>query len=380
MALDYLQPASDSALNTAAINALVTNNGGGGDNGGGTPGTGNDADYPSQKTGTAADEQIVGTSGRDLIKGLGGADTLFGMGADDKLDGGDGDDYLSGGNGSFTGSGNDILIGGAGDDQLVGEDGADMLFGGAGNDTYFYAAGSGVDTIDNTGGGTDWLYFDGIDRGRLTYHREGDDLIVRVDGDAGQQMRVLDHFLGGERAVAYVQPGDGGYAISAATIAGQLTPLGSAGRSVSAASLTAEPTLDAFSVSEDEASNLTQAIEAFAIAAPILRALTTIEAGTAPSANPQHGIVLPPPASGDVTGLGSGKSEPPISPSFPTGAMRQPHAEIGQLVESLASFAGQSALPAANDIGYDESGIANRMWTWRMSHTSHGLRLRQMEL
>ncbi|MBN6150275.1 hypothetical protein JR065_07985 [Xanthomonas sp. AmX2] len=378
MALDYLQPASGSALNTAAINALVTNNGGGGDNGGGTPGTGNDADYPSQKTGTATGEQIVGTSGRDLIKGLGGADTLFGMGADDKLDGGDGDDYLSGGNGSFSGSGNDILIGGAGDDQLVGEDGADTLFGGTGNDTYFYAAGSGVDTIDNTGGGTDWLYFDGIDRARLAYHRDGDDLIVRVDGDAGQQMRVVGHFLGGERAIAYVQPGDGGFAISAATIAGQLTPLGSASRSASAASLTAAPTLDTFSLSEDEASNLAQAIEAFAIGAPVLRAPATIEAGTAPAASPQHGIVLPPPASGGVSALGFGKTEPPISYSVPAGAVQQPHAELRQLVDSLASFAGQSVLPASNDIGFDEPGIANRVSNWRMSHTS--LRLRQMAL
>lgn len=380
MALDYLQPASGSALNTAAINALVTNNGGGGDNGGGTPGTGNDADYPSQKTGTTTGEQIVGTSGRDLIKGLGGADTLFGMGADDKLDGGDGDDYLSGGNGGFSGSGNDILIGGAGDDQLVGEDGADTLFGGSGNDTYFYAAGSGADTIDNTGGGTDWLYLDGIDRARLTYHREGDDLIVRVDGDAGQQMRVLGHFLGGERAIAYVQPGDGGFAISAATIADQLTPLGSASRSASAASLTAAPTLDTVSLGEDEASNLAQAIEAFAIGAPILRAPATIEVGTAPAASPQHGIVPPPPVSGGVTGLGPAKSEPPIPSSVQASVIQQPHAELRQLVDSLASFAGQSVLPASNDIGFDEPGIANRVSSWRMSHTSPGLRLRQMAL
>ena len=81
-----------------------------------------------------------------------------------------------------------------------------MLIGGVGNDTYFYRAGSGADTVDNTGGGTDWLYFDGIDRSRLSYHRDGDDLIVRVDGSAGQQMRVLRHFQGGQYAIAFVQP------------------------------------------------------------------------------------------------------------------------------------------------------------------------------
>lgn len=232
MALDYLQPAGGSALNTAAINALVPGTGSG------NPGGGNDGDYPSQISGTGAGEQLVGTSGRDRIQGLGGDDTLFGMGGDDKLDGGDGNDYLSGGNGSFSGSGNDILIGGAGDDQLVGEDGNDMLFGGVGNDTYFYRAGGGVDTVDNTGGGTDWLYFDGIARSRLSYYRDGDDLLVRVDGDAAQQMRVLKHFQGGQYAIAFVQPGDGGNAISASAIAGQLKPL------PAAASLASVRTMD----------------------------------------------------------------------------------------------------------------------------------------
>ena len=64
----------------------------------------------------------------------------------------------------------------------MGDDGDDLLYGGTGNDTYFYRVGSGVDTVDNTGGGTDWLYFDGIARNRLSYHRQGDDLVVRVDG------------------------------------------------------------------------------------------------------------------------------------------------------------------------------------------------------
>jgi len=338
LALDYLQPASGSALNTAAINALVSNNGGGGDNGGGTPGTGNDADYPSVKTGTTAGEQIVGTSGRDLIKGLAGNDTLFGMGADDKLEGGDGDDYLSGGNGSFSGSGIDILIGGAGADQLVGEDGDDMLFGGAGDDTYFYNASSGADTIDNTGGGTDWLYLDGIARGRIAYHRDGDDLIVRVDGNANQQMRVLGHFLGGERAISYVQPGDGGYAITAATIAGQLTPLPAGTQAAS--TLDAAPAAGAAAALPiQESAALSLAMDAFdrgevpalAVAAPSL---------TAPQAQPisldSRLVASAPPSPPRV-------SEPP-----------HPRSEVQQLVDSMGSFGSQAAvLPPANDAGAD---------------------------
>ncbi|WP_284733868.1 MULTISPECIES: calcium-binding protein [unclassified Dyella] len=229
-ALDYVQPASGSMLDTAAINALVGTGGnpGGGTNpggGGSTPGEpGNDADYTRTVTGTAAGEQLVGNSARDLIKGLGGNDTLFGMGGDDKLVGGDGDDYLSGGNGSFSGSGNDILVGGNGNDTLVGEDGNDYLQGGAGDDQYVYRAANGKDVIDNAGGGTDWLIFDGVNRSRLSFHRSGDDLIVLVDGDSNQQVRVQNHFLGGDKAIAYVQPADGN-GIPASAIGALLKPL-----------------------------------------------------------------------------------------------------------------------------------------------------------
>ncbi|MEZ0470990.1 beta strand repeat-containing protein [Luteimonas salinilitoris] len=223
-AIDYVQPDGGSMLDTAAINALVDDGPGGGD-----PGGGDDDDYSSVVEGTAAGEQLLGTNDRDLIRGLGGDDTIFGFQGDDKLEGGDGNDYLSGGNGSFSGSGNDILIGGAGADTLVGEDGDDRLFGGAGDDTYYYASGSGSDVIDNTGGGNDWIYLDGIARERLGFHRDGDDLIVRIDGDAGEQMRVLKHFQGGQHAIAFVQPGDGGYAIPASQFEDLLTPMSAVG-------------------------------------------------------------------------------------------------------------------------------------------------------
>ncbi len=209
-AIDFVQPASGSLLDTAAINALA----GGGGSGGGDPG--DDGDYPSVVTGTASGEQLLGTNGRDLIKGLGGNDQLFGFSGDDKLDGGDGDDYLSGGNGGSPNTGDDILIGGAGVDTLVGEDGDDLMLGGTGDDNYVY--GGGADTIDNTGGGTDWLFFNSsaysVDASRISFLRDGDDLIVRVDDDETSQVRVINHYLGGEYALAYVQPA-GGYAIPA---------------------------------------------------------------------------------------------------------------------------------------------------------------------
>lgn len=220
-AIDFVQPDTDNLLDTAAINALA---GGSGGNPGGGGNEGNDEDYPNIVTGTSAGEQLLGTSGRDLIRGLGDDDTLFGFGGDDKFEGGDGNDYISGGNGSFSGSGNDILIGGNGDDTLVGEDGNDMLIGGAGNDDYYYSDASGSDTIDNTGGGTDWVFMNDIASERLSFHQDGDDLLIRVDASAAMQVRVLSHFLGGDQAISYVQPGSG-FAIAASQIPSLLTPL-----------------------------------------------------------------------------------------------------------------------------------------------------------
>ncbi|WP_417544871.1 calcium-binding protein [Marinobacter sp.] len=212
-AIDWVQPDGGYMITTSQINQRVA--------AGETNG-----DYDSVVTGTASGEQLVGGSGRDLLEGLAGNDTLFAMGGDDQLEGGAGDDQLYGGNGSGSGSGNDVLIGGNGNDVLVGEDGNDTLMGGAGNDSYYYKAGQGVDVIDNQGGGSDGVFFlDGLDRNRLSYHQDGNDLVILVDGDLEQQVRVTGHFLGGDHAITYVQPTDGGNSIMASSIPSMLTAL-----------------------------------------------------------------------------------------------------------------------------------------------------------
>lgn len=174
--------------------------------------------------GTDSSEQLLGSQGNDLINGYLGDDQLFGFAGHDTLNGGAGNDYLSGGNGSGTNSGNDILNGGAGNDTLYGEDGNDFLNGGAGNDSYLYKANQGIDIIDNSGGGTDVIFFQQIDKTQLTYHKEGQDLIILVDGDLNQQVKVKDHFLSSDLAIDYIVPSDG-MMISAQKIATQLTAL-----------------------------------------------------------------------------------------------------------------------------------------------------------
>ncbi|PTU72937.1 calcium-binding protein [Pseudomonas mangrovi] len=215
-AIAYVQPDGGYMLSAERIAQIIA--------AGSVPGG-----FDALMEGTAAGEQLLGSQGRDLMRGLAGNDTLFGMAGNDLLEGGDGNDYLSGGNGSQQGSGADTLLGGAGNDTLDGEDGDDELAGGAGDDRYYYRAGGGRDVIDNAGGGFDGAFFIGIDRSRLSFHQDGDDLLILVDGDSAQQVRVLRHFLGSEHALDYVQP-DGGNYLTAAQIAGLLTALPGAGQ------------------------------------------------------------------------------------------------------------------------------------------------------
>lgn len=152
--------------------------------------------------------------GSDAIDGHGNSrsNVIIGNGADNELYGHDGDDILRGNGGA------DTLRGGAGNDLMI---------GGAGDDSYFYE--SGHDIVDNSGSdGADGIYMIDISRDRLSFHRDGDDLIVRVDGSLEEQIRILHHFSASYYAIAFVQPGDGGSAIPASEFESLLVPLESA--------------------------------------------------------------------------------------------------------------------------------------------------------
>ncbi len=163
---------------------------------------------PTIINGNETDNTLTGTALDDEIYGLQGNDTLSGGAGDDLMSGGEGDD---------------LLIGGEGDDTLYGKDGNDQLDGGNGNDHYYYYAGTGQDTITDTGDGQDVLFFNDVDSSRLSYHQDGDDLVVLVDGDLDQQVRVVGHFLSGNSAIM-VQP-NGSYTLTPTDIVNQLIPL-----------------------------------------------------------------------------------------------------------------------------------------------------------
>lgn len=341
-ALDFVHPATGSALDTAAINALV---------GGSNPG-GGDGDYPSVIDGTAAGEQLLGSDDRDLIRALGGNDLVFAFEGDDKVEGGDGDDNLYGGNGTFSASGNDILIGGAGADTLYGEDGADQLFGGAGDDTYYFSEDSGSDVIE-VGGGSDWIYMAGIARDRLTFHRDVDDLIVRVDGDAALQLRVVKHFQGGQYALAFVQPGDGGYAIPASDFEDMLELLQPASASLALASAEDGPAI-ASKFSTFTATDPGEAVGALIadMASSAWREPLRLDPFDAWQQTP-----------GEATAQ-SGASQ-----------------EVSSLIEAMGSFANASTAwtSYADDAGPRHEGYANWTADWQRRDGHHRLHIRYME-
>ena len=154
--------------------------------------------FDQQLYGTSDGEQLLGTSGNDSLRGYEGNDYLFGQGGDD------------------------WLLGGSGDDQLDGGTGNDMLYGGSGNDVYVFRSGYGAETIDNSGGGTDWLLFDtGLTLDTLVFSRVDDNLVIDVDG-TDDQVTVLNWFTDTDNRIEYIQP-YGGNGISAAQIEALLT-------------------------------------------------------------------------------------------------------------------------------------------------------------
>ncbi|UZA25213.1 putative Ig domain-containing protein [Moraxella bovis] len=137
--------------------------------------------------GDARANKLYGTDGHDQLQGLAGADTLDGK------------------------AGHDILIGGSGNDRLI---------GGSGNDLYYFTKGFGKDTIVNTGGGHDNIYFDGISFNQVGrgLTKMNNDLILKVSGST-DELTIKDFFTGGDNADINISFADGG-SISATELLG----------------------------------------------------------------------------------------------------------------------------------------------------------------
>ena len=130
-----------------------------------------------------AAQNITGTDNNDTLTGGNFGDTLTGNDGDDVIDGGAGNDTLKGN------SGNDTLIGGKGNDRLEGS---------YGDDTYIWNLGDGFDTIyDYNGGNTDndtIKFGEGISFEDLSFERDGNSLIIYVNNDRTQGIKIQDHY------------------------------------------------------------------------------------------------------------------------------------------------------------------------------------------
>jgi VCBS repeat-containing protein len=116
------------------------------------------------------DADLVGI-GNDL------GNELHGNNGNNLLFGNEADDYLSGN------AGNDVLDSDGGNDRLDGGTGDDSLTGGSGDDTYVFRAGYGIDTVVDEGG-ADSVMLSGLRPADVSLVREGDDVVVVVNGTA----------------------------------------------------------------------------------------------------------------------------------------------------------------------------------------------------
>ena len=126
------------------------------------------------------------------ITGTDNNDTLTGGNFDDTIEGNYGDDIIDGG------AGNDTLRGNSGNDTLIGGKGNDRLEGSYGDDTYIWNLGDGFDTIyDYNGGNTDndtIKFGEGISFEDLSFERDGNSLIIYVNNDKTQGIKIKDYY------------------------------------------------------------------------------------------------------------------------------------------------------------------------------------------
>ncbi len=151
-----------------------------------------------------ADESVVETStiavttdrsdalAAQDITGTDNNDTLTGGNFGDTLTGNDGNDVINGG------AGNDTLKGNSGNDTLIGGKGNDRLEGSYGDDTYIWNLGDGFDTIyDYNGGNTDndtIKFGEGISFEDLSFERDGNSLIIYVNNNKTQGIKIQDYY------------------------------------------------------------------------------------------------------------------------------------------------------------------------------------------
>ena len=122
------------------------------------------------------------------IPGIDGGVTMEGNDKSNNLNGTAMNDILVG-NG-----GNDTLDAKGGSDVLKGGSGNDYLDGGEGNDTYIWNYGDGFDTIYDTSNNDTIVFGKGISFRDLVFRSVGQTLLILVDGDEQQGVKISSFF------------------------------------------------------------------------------------------------------------------------------------------------------------------------------------------
>ena len=143
--------------------------------------------------GTVYNTQLEGftlqlTDNAENITSSPNADAIYAAGGDDIIDSGNGNDFIDGG------LGNDTITAGHGDDILSGSKGNDTLNGGSGHDTYKYNLGDGADVINETDGNDTLAFGSGISAADITYRQSGKDLLLIIQNDESQQIKIVNFF------------------------------------------------------------------------------------------------------------------------------------------------------------------------------------------
>ena len=107
------------------------------------------------------------------------------------------------------GIGNDTINAGDDDDVIAGGRSNDTLNGGQGRDTYIYNLGDGADTINEYKGKDKIKFGQGITSDNLTFTRDGNNLVIKVNNDINQSITINKFYENADYQIETLQFADG---------------------------------------------------------------------------------------------------------------------------------------------------------------------------
>ena len=142
---------------------------------------------------------INGGNGNNVITAGNGINTINTGQGDDRITAGNGGNTVNSDAGDdiiVTGAGCDTITSGIGNDTITAGKGNDIINGGDGNDVYYYNSGDGYDTITDSSGYDKIIFGSGIVPNNFSYKQENNDLIIYVNAEKTQGIRISGYYSG----------------------------------------------------------------------------------------------------------------------------------------------------------------------------------------